>query len=142
VCEHWTGLLGASLKVSNFSHTYNYFFNNFFFHSQFFTCAGYITLKQQCVPHTNTNTLAIIPTYGRVLSVIKKVLQELMKEYQGVGKSLQNLVEGQERIGAAIEQRWSSEGEDGKEESGDDDEGSKDSPGESQEKGTLLSISC
>jgi len=60
----------------------------------------------------------MIPTYGRVLSAIEKALQELVEEYQGVGKSLQNLVEGQERnmaqlerIGATMEQRWGSEGE-------------------------------
>ena len=59
------------------------------------------------------------------------------------------MVEGQERniaqlerIGAAIEQRWSLEGEDRKEESRDDEEGSKDGPGESQEEGTLSSVSC
>jgi len=34
-----------------------------------------------------------------------------------------------ERIGAAMEQRWSLKGEIGKEESGDDVEGSKDGPG-------------
>jgi len=58
-------------------------------------------------------------------------------------------VEGQERnmaqlerIGAAMEQRWGLEGESGKEENGDDAEGSKDGPGESQEEGTLLSTSC
>ena len=66
----------------------------------------------------------MIPTYGKVLSAIEKTLQELVEEYQGVGKSLWNLVEGQEsntaqleRIGATIEQRWSSEGENRKEES-------------------------
>ena len=66
----------------------------------------------------------MIPTYGRILSAIEKTLQELVEEYQGVGKSLWNLVEGQEsntalleRIGATIEQRWSSEGENRKEES-------------------------
>jgi len=42
-----------------------------------------------------------------------------------------------ERIGTAIEQRWSSEGEDGKEMSGDDMEGSKNGSKESQEEGTL-----
>ena len=54
----------------------------------------------------------MIPTYGRVLSTIEKTLQELMEEYQGVGKSLWDLVEGQkrntaqlERIGAVMEQR-------------------------------------
>jgi len=59
------------------------------------------------------------------------------------------LVEGQERnmaqlerIGAAMEQRWSLEEENGKEENGDDAEGSKDGPGESQEGGTLSSTSC
>jgi len=53
----------------------------------------------------------MIPTYGRVLNAIEKALWELMEEYQGVGKSLQNLVESQERnmaqlerIGAIIEQ--------------------------------------
>ena len=91
----------------------------------------------------------MIPTYGRVLSAIKKALWELVEEYQGVGKSLRDLVEGQkrntaqlERIGAAMEQRWSLEGEVGKEENGDDMEGSKDGPGESQEEGTLSSASC
>ena len=47
----------------------------------------------------------MIPTYGRVLSVIKKALQKLMEEYQGVGKSLQDLVEGQERNTAQLEWR-------------------------------------
>ena len=85
-------------------------FNNFLLHSQFFTYAGCITLKQQCVPHTNTNTLAIIPTYGGVLSAIEKALWELVGEYQGVGKSLWDLIESQEknmaqleRIGATME---------------------------------------
>jgi len=91
----------------------------------------------------------MIPTYGGVLSAIQKALWELMEKYQGVGKSLQDLVEGQERniaqlerIGAAMEQRWGSEGVVEKEESRDDTEGSKDGPGESQEEGTLLSTSC
>jgi len=54
----------------------------------------------------------MIPTYGGVLSAIKKALQELVEEYQGVGKSLQDLVEGQKRnmaqlkrIGATMEWR-------------------------------------
>ena len=54
----------------------------------------------------------MIPTYGRVLNAIEKALQELVEEYQGVGKSLWDLVEGQERniaqlerIGAMIQQR-------------------------------------
>jgi len=46
-----------------------------------------------------------------------------------------------ERIGAAMEQRWSLEEENVKEESGNNVEGFKDSPGESQEEGTLLSAS-
>ena len=90
----------------------------------------------------------MIPTYGGVLSAIEKALWELVEEYRGVGKSLRNLVEGQERntaqlerIGAAMEWRWGSEGESGKEESGDDTEGSEDGPGESQEGRTLLSAS-
>ena len=40
-----------------------------------------MTLKQWCVPYTNTNTPAMIPTYGGILSVIEKALQELMEEY-------------------------------------------------------------
>jgi len=59
------------------------------------------------------------------------------------------LVEGQERntaqlerIGAATEWRWGSEGESRKEENRDDAEGSKDGPGESQEEGTPSSTSC
>jgi len=47
-----------------------------------------------------------------------------------------------ERIGAIMEQRWSLEGEVGKEENRDDAGGSEDGPGESQEEGTLLSASC
>ena len=39
----------------------------------------------------------MISTYGKVLSAIEKALWELMEEYQGVGKSLQDLVEGQKR---------------------------------------------
>jgi len=57
-------------------------------------------------------------------------------------------VEGQERntaqlerIGAAMEWRWGSEGESRKE-SGDDTEGSEDGSGESQKEGTLSSTSC
>ena len=60
-----------------------------------------------------------------------------MEEYQGVRKSLWDLVEGQERniaqlesIGTAMEQRWSSEGEVRKEKSRDDMEGSEDGPRE------------
>ena len=90
----------------------------------------------------------MIPTYGGVLSAIEKALRELVEEYRGVGKSLWNLVEGQERntaqlerIGAAIERRWGSEGESRKE-SGDDMEGSEDGPGESQNEGTPSSASC
>ena len=43
--------------------------------------AGYIALKQQYISHTNTNSLAIIPTYSGILSAIEKVLQDLIKEY-------------------------------------------------------------
>ena len=90
----------------------------------------------------------MIPTYGGVLSAIEKALRELVEEYRGVGKSLQDLVEGQERntaqlerIGAAMEQRWGSEEESGKE-NRDEEEGSEDGPRESQEGGTPLSASC
>jgi len=90
----------------------------------------------------------MIPTYGGVLSAIEKTLRELVEEYQGVGKSLQDLVEGQEkntaqleRIGAAMEQRWGSE-EESRKENRDEEEGSKDGPGESQERGTPSSTSC
>ena len=90
----------------------------------------------------------MIPTYGRVLSAIKKALWELV-EYQGVRKFLQDLVKGQERntaqlerIGIAMEWRWSLEREVGKEESRDDVEGSENGPRESQEERTLSSTSC
>ena len=46
-----------------------------------------------------------------------------------------------ERIGAVIERRWGSEEESGKE-NVDEEEGSEDGPGESQEGGTPLSTSC
>ena len=58
-----------------------YFFNNFLLYSRFLACAGCIALKQQCVPHTPTITLAMIPTYGMVLSTIEKALWELVEEY-------------------------------------------------------------
>ena len=94
-------------------------------------------------------TPAMVPTYGGVLSAIEKALRELVEKYQGVGKSLWDLVEGQERntaqlerIGAMMERRWGSEGESRKEESGDDAEGSEDGPRESQEGGTPLSAFC
>ena len=64
----------------------------------------------------------MIPTYGRVLSAIEKALQKLMEEYQGVRKSLWDLMEGQERIRAAMEWRWSSEEESRKEKNGDKEE--------------------
>ena len=87
-------------------------------------------------------TPAMIPTYGGVLSAIEKALRELVEEYRGVRKSLRDLVEGQERntaqlerIGAAMERRWGSEEESGK-------EGSEDGPGKSQEGGTPSSTSC
>jgi len=88
----------------------------------------------------------MIPTYGGVLSTIEKALRELVEEYQGVGKSLQDLVEGQkrntaqlERIGATMEQRWGPEKESGNR---DEEEGSEDGPGESQEGGTPSSAFC
>ena len=91
----------------------------------------------------------MIPTYGRVLSAIEKALQELVEECWGVGKSLQDLVEDQkrntaqlERLGATMEWRWGLEGESGKEKNRDEEEGSKDGPGESQEGGTLSSTFC
>ena len=90
----------------------------------------------------------MIPTYGGVLSAIEKALRELVEEYRGVGKFLQDLVEGQEkntaqleRIGAMMERRWGSEEESGKE-NGDEEEGSEDGPGESQERRTPSSTSC
>ena len=39
----------------------------------------------------------MIPTYSKVLSAIEKALWELIEEYRGVGESLRDLVEGQER---------------------------------------------
>jgi len=47
----------------------------------------------------------MIPTYGGVLNAIKKALQELVEKYWGVGKSLWDLVEGQERNTAQLEWR-------------------------------------
>ena len=91
----------------------------------------------------------MILTYDGVLSVIEKALWKLVEEYQGVRRSLWDLVEGQERnmaqlerIGAMIEQRWSLKGVVGKEKSGNDVEGSKDGSGESQKERTPSSTSC
>ena len=91
----------------------------------------------------------MIPTYGGVLSAIEQALWELVEEYQGVRRSLWDLVEGQERnmvqlerIGATMKQRWSLEGEVRKEESRDDMEGFEDGPGEIQKEGTPSFASC
>ena len=74
-----------------------------FLFSYFFTCVRYITLKQQCKTHINTNFLAMISTYNRVLNIIEKILQDFVEEYQGIEKSLCDLVEGQERNMAQLE---------------------------------------
>ena len=91
----------------------------------------------------------MIPTYGRVLSAIKKALQELVEEYQGVRKSLWDLVEDQERnmaqlerIGATMEQRWGLKRESEKKENRNEEERSEDGPRESQEGETSLSTYC
>ena len=91
----------------------------------------------------------MIPTYGGVLSAIEKAFWELMEEYWGVRKSLWNLVKGQkrniaqlERIRAMMEWRWGLEEMNRKEESGDEEGGSENGPGEIQEKGTLSSAFC
>jgi len=49
----------------------------------------------------------MIPTYGRVLSAIKKALQKLVEEYRGVRKSLWDLV-GEEH--SPIGEDWSRDG--------------------------------
>ena len=45
----------------------------------------------------------MISTYNRVLNVIEKILQDFVEEYQGIEKSLYDLVEGQERNMAQLE---------------------------------------
>jgi len=72
-----------------------------------------------------------------------------VEEYREVGKSFWDLVESQkrntaqlERIGAVMEWRWDLKGENRKEESRNEEEGSKDGPRESQKEETSLSISC
>ena len=69
-------------------------------------------VRSCCKPYISTNPPAMIPIYGGVLSTIEKALQELVKEYWGVRKSLWDLVKSQERnmaqlakIGATMEQR-------------------------------------
>ena len=54
-------------------------------------------------------------TYSRVLSIVEKVLQDIVKEYKSIEKSLQNIMEDQNRniaqlvrIGTVVEQRWGS----------------------------------
>ena len=103
VCERQAELPGALLKMSSYNYTYNNFFLILFLYSQSLTCTRCIAFKQWCISHTNTNTLAMIPTYGRILSAIEKALRELVEEYQGVGRSLWDLVAGQERNTAQLE---------------------------------------
>ena len=54
-------------------------------------------------------------TYSKVLSIVEKVLQDIVKEYKSIEKSLQNIMEDQNRniaqlvrIGTVVEQRWGS----------------------------------
>ena len=100
----------------------------------------------------------MITTYDRVLNVIEKALQNFITEYWGIRKSLQNLVEGQEknmaqlaRIGAMVDQRQSlkedlqSRDKESDKEDGDNKKRSEEGPKESQEEveeRTLLSTSC
>ena len=142
-------LVHLSRWVIFFTYYYYYFINNFLLYSRSLAYTRCIALKQWCILHTNPNPLAMIPTYDGVLSAIEKALQELVEEYWGVRKSLQDLVKSQERniaqlerIGAMMERRWSSEGEVRKKESRDDAGGSKDGPRKIQEEGTLLSTFC
>ena len=60
-----------------------YFISVNLFHpySHSLICSRYIALKQWCITHTNTNSLAMIPTYSKILSIIEKVLQDLIEEY-------------------------------------------------------------
>ena len=135
------------------------FFTNSLLHSWSLACTRYITIKQQYLPYTNTNSPAIIPTYDRVLSAIGKVFQDIVEEYWSIGKSLQDLVKGQKRntaqlvrIGTIVEWKWGLKEDlqgDRKEsenkENRDEEEKSKDNPRESQEeieKGTLLLTFC
>ena len=133
----------AKLDIAHFQH--NWF-------------SGWSVPNKQYVFHYNSNSPAMIPTYGKILSVIEEVLWDLVEEYQGIGKSLQDLVEGQKRntaqlarIEAVVEQKQSfkedtqDSNEKNKEKDGNNEEGFKDEPEESQEeveKGTLLFASC
>ena len=74
-------------------------------------------------------------TYSRVLSIVEKVLQDIVKEYKSIEKSLQNIMEDQNRniaqlvrIGAVVEQRWGS-----KEDLQDDGEKSEDKENREEE---------
>ena len=101
----------------------------------------------------------MIPIYDRVLSAIGKVFQDIIEEYWSIGKSLQDLVKGQERntaqlvrIRTIVEWKWDFKEDlqgDRKESENkknrDEEEKSKDSPRESQEEieeGTLLLTFC
>ena len=113
----------------------------------YFQCnwfSGWSVPNKQYVFHYNSNSPAMIPTYGKILSVIEEILWDLVEEYQGIGKSLQDLVEGQKRntaqlvrIEAVVEQKWSfkedtqDSNEKNKEKDGDNEEGSKNGPEES-----------
>ena len=98
-------VLGRIARCTNQDKYFSIIITNFLLilYNHSLACARYIALKQQYKPHINTNSSAIIPTYNGVLSAIKKALQELMEEYQGVSKSLQDLVEGQEQNMAQLE---------------------------------------
>ena len=73
--------------------------------------------------------------YSKVLSIVEKVLQDIVKEYKSIEKSLQNIMEDQNRniaqlvrIGAVVEQRWGS-----KEDLQDDGEKSEDKENREEE---------
>lgn len=92
----------------------------------------------------------MIPIYSQVISAIKKVHQNLMEEYQGIGKFLQDLVEGQEKniaqfslIRAMVKQMQCFkedilDNDEENKEDGDNEEGFEESQREVEER-TLLS---
>jgi len=77
----WTGLPSTQLKVSMEFFVSFISINLYYSYSYSLTCARCIDIKQQYILHTNTNYLAIIPTYSRILNAIEKALQNLIKKY-------------------------------------------------------------
>jgi len=106
VYTYWTRLPNAQFKISKGIY-FGFSFTNSLLHSQSLACTRYIAIKQQYVPHTNTNFPAMIYICGSILSIMEKILQNIMEEYWSIGKISSELGRGLGKKYSPIREDWS-----------------------------------